>query len=71
MNRNLKTRNDQPKDDLRAALNCVRQATLSIPDEMEEIREDLKWIEESMEAALSENSEGGSFDPYELGGLGA
>ena len=45
------------RGNLRAALDCVRQATQSLPQEMEEIYDDLKWVEESLLAALVEREE--------------
>lgn len=53
---NLET-NERKTSDLRATLNCVRQAEQSLPSEMEEIYEDLKWVEESLLALMSETEE--------------
>ena len=61
------------ESNLCAALNSVRQATANIPEGMEEIRDDLKWVEESLEAAIHEQKTEGelSFVPTRLGGIGA
>ena len=70
----MKTENNYDNEpSLCAALNCVRQATASIPDELEEIRDDLKWVEESLEAAIHEQKSEGELPylPTRLGGIGA
>lgn len=68
MKQNLNQWNNQSPD-LFAALNFVRQAILTLPEEMEELMEDLKWVEESIQAALTEDTR--AQEETVMGGLGA
>lgn len=56
-------------EDLRAALGSIRQAALRLPEEMEQLQDDLKWVEESLEAAISEQEreEAEGFESSRLG----
>ncbi len=53
---NLEVKNE-PKEELCATLSLVRQAAQNLPPEHEEIYDDLKWVEESLVALMSENEE--------------
>lgn len=42
----------EKEEDLRLALTYLQQATQCLPEESEEIKEDLLWVEESLEQAI-------------------
>lgn len=67
---NLQMKTLSRLDDLRAALQSVRQATTLLPTDMEELLEDLRWVEESVENAIAEASrqeEERPFSPLQIG----
>ena len=49
--------NTENREDLCATLSLVRQAAQNLPSGHEEIHEDLKWVEESLVALMSENED--------------
>lgn len=59
-----------PKTDLRATLQLIRQASQSLPEDMEEICDDLKWVEESLEAAIAEQEDEEASGPSRTHGYG-
>ena len=57
----------ESRGDLKVALSCVRQASLALPEDFEELKEDLKWVEESMEEMLTEAEDTGELFGERIG----